>query len=76
MFFVLLPFSWFFVVSEFENQLGLMDDLANILSAVFAGVAASPFDDAALQKGQLVGFDELDGLDGKRPVMVAADLGF
>lgn len=76
MFFVLLPFSWFFVVAEFENQLGLMNDLANILRAVFVGVAASSLDDAALQKGQLVGLDELDGLDSKRLVMVAADLGF
>ena len=53
-----------------------MDYFLDVFCAVFPGMPARSFDDASFQKRDLVCLDELDGLDGQRLVMVAADLGF
>lgn len=52
-----------------------MDGLSNVLGSILCAVAAHALDDAALEKLQLVGVNELAWLNLHVAVMIAADLG-
>ena len=50
-------------VLHLQQQLAVVNDLFDVLSATFRSVAAEVLDAVGLDEGDVVSVDELDGLD-------------